>query len=98
MTTKEPEYIKFKLLSIDAWRDECGWYWNNCFTLEEDIFIVKTEITPRKIAAMLRKWNYLSEYSKGQIRVDMHPEYCELFIEICDKGTGKPLLALSTIH
>ena len=93
------EHVKFKLLSIDAWREpEGGWTWNNCFTLEDGIYILESELTPRKIARMLRQWGYLSEYSKGRIYVDMGREYMEWFIEIQNKATGEPVFALSTIH
>ena len=93
------EHVKFKLLSIDAWREsEGGWSWNNYFLVEDGIYILESELTPRKIARMLRKWGYLSEYSKGRIHVDMCPEYSDWFIEIQDKDTGEPVFALSTIH
>lgn len=99
MKPQTENYIKFSLLSIDAWRDEGGWYWNNVHYLEREIYILESELTPRKIARMLRdKFGVLSEHSKGRIRIDMHPEYMDWFIEICAKGTGEPIFALSTIH
>ena len=38
----------------------------------------------------LREWGYLTDYSKGRVRVQDD----DSVIEIQDKGTGKPLLAL----
>jgi len=90
--------VRLKLLSIDAWRDECGWTWNNAFIIEDGIYMDEDLITPRKIARRLREWGYLSDYSRGRIRVDMHPEYDAWFIEILDKSTREPIFALSTIH
>lgn len=91
--------IKFKLLSIDAWKGYEGyWQWNNAYTIEDDIYIEETEITPRKLCRLLRNMGVLSDQSKGLVRVDMHPEYCDYFIEFCDKRTGEPVFSLSTIH
>ena len=92
--------IKFKLLSIDAWREpEGGWTWNDAFTLEDGIFLDESRLTPRKIAAFLRRSGFLNEHSAGRIRVDMHPELCDGYlIEILAKATGEPVFALSTIH
>ena len=96
----ETPYVNFTLLSIDAWRDtENGWYWNDCFRIESGIFFQESEITPRKVARFLRKAGYLSDWSKGRIRVDMHKEMIDgWLIEILDKSTDEPIFALSTIH
>ena len=93
------DYIKFNLLSVDAIKEPEGyWAWDNAYFIERDICIQESEITPRKIAKMLRKWGYLTEQSKGKIKVDMHPETMSWFIEILDASNDKPILALSTIH
>ena len=95
------DQIQFKLLQIDAWRDpEGGWYWNNCYTLADDIFIDEDALTPRRILRYLRTAGFLSDYSKGRIAIDGLPSpyidgYC---IEVLDKSTREPLFALSTIH
>ena len=89
------EYEKFNLIGIDAWRDDCGWTWNNHFILEHDICFGINSLTPRKILAALRKWGYLSEYSKGKVRIDNSINEC-LVIE--NRNTGEPVLALSQLH
>ena len=89
------ELVKFDLLSVDAWRDcDGGWNWNNWHTIERDIFIAESEISPRKIFAMLRKWNYLTPASKGKMAMqdDGHN------IVIAMKSTGEPVLALEYGH
>lgn len=88
------DYIKFDLLSIDAWRYDYGWTWNNAYYIERDIVIAETELTPRKLCRYLRNIGVLSDQSKGLVRVDMHPESMSYQIEFCDKRTGEPVFAL----
>jgi hypothetical protein len=83
-------YLKCELLSIDAWRDDMGWTWNAWYSLEKDIYIAETETTPRKVFAMLRKWGFLSNESKGRVQLD--DDGYNLVIE--DRNTGEPILAL----
>ena len=85
-----------KLLSIDAWRDEGGWYWNNSFTLATGVYLDNP--TPRRVCRWLRENGYLTEQSKGRVRVDMGHSYMDTMIEILDKSTNEPLLAFSAIH
>ena len=90
------EYEKFNLVSIDAWKDpDTGWYWNNFFMVERDIYFSLDNITPRKIAKFLRKMGALTDHSKGRIIVDMSCDEC---IEIQDKNTREPLFALTQLH
>lgn len=87
-------YAKLELVSIDAWREyEGGWTWNNAFRVESDIWLHESRLTSRKILAFLRRAGYLTEYSKGRVRVEEIPTF-EPFFEIQDKNTGEPLFAL----
>lgn len=87
---KNEIYTKFRLLSIDAWRDDVGWSWNNWYSLEQDIFILESELTARKILSMLRKWNYLNDNSKGKLAIDDDGYN----INIINKDTFEPIFAL----
>ena len=83
--------LKLRLLSIDAWREfEGGWTWNQWYSLEEDIYMEETELTPRKIFKALRKWDYLSNESKGRVSLDDDGYN----IVIQDKNTYEPIFAL----
>jgi hypothetical protein len=84
-------YHVMELRSIDAWREhEGGWTWNASYQLESGIVFGDNVLTPRKILRALREWDFLSPYSKGLLRVvEEWP-----LIEIQEKNTGKPLLAL----
>ena len=84
-------YTRFNLLSIDAWR-ECGggWTWNQWYTLENDIVMAESELTPRKVFRALRKWGFLSEESRGRVAI----EDDGYNIVIMAKGTQEPILAL----
>ena len=92
------ESTKFRLVSIDAWRNECGgWDWNNSYKVADDIEL-PDEITARKLLRFVRDSGWLNDHSKGRVSIDWHNEMFEPLIEICDKNTGEPLLALTTIH
>ncbi len=79
----------YRLLSIDAWRDGPCWQWNNWFNLEEDIY-VHPDATPRTIFKTLRDSGYLSDYSKGRVRLE--DDGYNLVIE--NRNTGEPIFAL----
>ena len=84
-------YFRFELRAIDAWGDPEGhWVWNNSYVLADDLVFHETELTPRKILKALRNWGYLSQGSKGRVRVVDEGE----LIEIQEKSTGEPILAL----
>jgi len=90
---------KPKILSIDAWRDsDNSWYWNNYFPIAE-LTHFDPDISSQKIAKTLRELGILSEHSKGKIRIEKDFNYMEGYvIEIQDRSTREPLIAISTIH
>jgi hypothetical protein len=92
------DFYKVKILSIDAWRDEDGWYWNNLFTLEEDVIIGIDAFTPRKILKALREWDYLTDQSKGKLEVDIDHSVEDGLAVIINHNTKEPIMALSGIH
>ena len=81
----------YTLLSIDAWHDsEGGWTWNNMFNIENDIYInEETANSPRALLSFMRRNNWLTENSKGKLRV----EDTGYDIEIQKRGTYEPILA-----
>jgi hypothetical protein len=81
----------FEIRGIDAWKDDCGWYWNDSWLIESDVVFGKDALTPRKIAKALREWGYLSEASKGRIRLESTDGESW---EVLNKDTGEPVLAL----
>ena len=92
----EQEYAQFNVISVDAWREpEGGWTWNDSTQVEAGVVFRLDRLTPRIIARKLRDWGYLNDYSKGRVFVDMSCDEC---IEIQDKGTGRPIYALSQLH
>ena len=82
---------QYRLISIGARRDCYGlWTWNDirccgCISLDDD------RISPRYVFKLLRDMGYLSEYSKGKVRME---EYGECDIEIQNRKTLEPLFAL----
>ncbi len=88
------ESTKYRLVSIDAWRDcDGGWTWNNWFTVEDGVYL-GNDITARRLLKFMRQSGWLTDESKGRVRVDWEWD----IIEIQDKNTGEPLLAFTTIH
>ena len=81
--------MMYKLVSIDAWRDDFGWSWNDVWKVEDKIYI-EDDTTTRQLLKFMRRNNWLTDYSKGRVRVDW--DNFEL-IEIQDRNTGRPLLA-----
>ena len=92
------EVTKYRLVSIDAWRDfDGGWTWNQWYNVEDGVYL-GNDITARRLLKFMRQSGWLTHASKGRVRIDWHNEMCEPFIEILDKNTGEPLLAFTTLH
>lgn len=83
---------RISVLSIDAWRYERDWTWNQWFKVgsisQSDYEALNG--SPRKIFAWLRDEGYLSEGSKG--KVALNDDCYNLVIE--DRKTHEPLFAL----
>lgn len=96
------DFYNCKLISIDAWRDDCGWYWNDCHKMESGIIIAqdsKILTSPRAFLRYMRDtMECLSEYSKGRVGVEFNNDIDGVFIVVNNKNTGEPLFALSSIH
>ncbi len=83
--------MKVKLLSVEGWRGCDGlWFWNQWYTVDSALDISEAGTTPRKLFKYLREGGYLSERSKGKLR--LHDDGYNLVIEC--RGTGEPLFAL----
>lgn len=90
MTKKDERYFKYEIRSVEAWRDDDGWVWNNSFVVEEEVYFAESALTKRKILRWFRDNGYLTESSKGRVTVE---DYGDI-IEICARGTGEPLFAM----
>jgi hypothetical protein len=82
----------WKVTSIEAWREpEGGWTWNSSYkagTVE-----IPADASNVEILKAMRDAGYLSEKSKGKVRVE-HMPYADTMIEIQEKSTGEPLFAI----
>lgn len=90
MSEKEA-YYKADLVSIDAWKEDGGWTWNASYTVERDIIMADSAITARKVVKMLRKRDFLTQASKGKVRVEMG---LWPLVEVQLKSNRMPLYAL----
>ena len=80
-----------ELRITDALKDSrYGWVWNESYVLADGLVFYETELTPRKILRKLRKLGYLTQASKGRVRVESYGE----LIEIQEKNTGRPIFAV----
>lgn len=78
-----------KILSIDAWRNEGGWDWNNWHKVG-DIPLAACDWTPRKLLKWFRDNNYLNPASAGKCAV----EDDQYNIVIVHRHTRRPLFAI----
>ena len=76
------------ILSIDAWRDDCGWQWNS-WSKVGSVPLAICDMKPRALLKYLRQ-EYLTEGSKGTVAI----EDDGYNVVIMDKGTSRPLLAI----
>ena len=85
-----------KVLSIEAWRDESGWTWNNLQTIMElDSF--NFDMTNRAVLKWLREQDILTDQSKGRVHIS-RIEGDRTIIEVQDHNTCEPLIAISDAH
>ena len=88
------ELFKYRLLSVDAWREGDGWTWNQTFATGIELEFTHWPTT-REVLAKLREVEYFTSYSKGNLRVE---EYGEGSFEVMWRGTGEPLCALERLE
>lgn len=82
--------MKARILSIDAWRHDGSWSWNNWFQHYTEIEI-PDDITNRQLLHMARdEWGILSDESKGRVTV----EDDGYNLVILDRKTLEPLYAI----
>ena len=81
----------YRILSIDAWREEFGWNWNNWFNVGE---ITKQEFNSLKTNRATLKWfrdaGFLSDVSKGRVKIESDGYN----VVVCAKSNGRPLFAI----
>lgn len=81
---------KFRLLSIDAWRNESGWDWNNWYTVGEiDTAAVNID-SNRALLKYMRDEGYLTEASKGRVYIDDD----QYNLVVCERANHRPLFAI----
>ena len=80
------------ILSIDAWRYDGGWTWNQWYRVGTiDTSTLATLKTPRQILRYMREQGYLSSQSSGRVAV-ADDQYN---LVIVNKGTLEPLFAIA---
>jgi hypothetical protein len=78
---------KYRVLSIDAWRDADGWVWSDWRKIGE---VSEVPTSVRKVLKMLRAEGFLTEASKGAVCV----EDDQYNIVVFDRSNGRPLIAI----
>lgn len=80
--------MMYQLRSIDAWRYDGNWEWNNSFLIEENIYLAD-DTTPRELFKFMRRNGWLTDYSKGRVLMSDNGD----IIEIQDRNNYQPLFA-----
>jgi len=80
--------MMYQLRSIDAWRNDGNWEWNNSFLIEENIYLAD-DTTPRELFKFMRRNGWLTDYSKGRVLMSDNGD----IIEIQDRNNYQPLFA-----
>lgn len=91
------------LIQVDAWKECDGWQWNNIFKLESGIMISEDSDILKSSRKLLKYFRdnlgVLSVYSKGRVSIDWNNDIIDgVLLTVCNKNTGEPLFALSSIH
>lgn len=82
--------MKFKILSIDAWREGCDWSWNQWYNVGEiDTDIVNID-NKRALLKFMRDEGYLSDASKGRVYIDDD----QYNLVVCERANPRPLFAI----
>jgi hypothetical protein len=78
-----------RILSIDAWRDAGGWYWNAWYKVGE-CPLSTCDLKPRALLRYMRDAEFLGDGSKGRVSIEDDGHN----VVILAKGTREPLFAL----
>lgn len=84
----EPK-AEIRVLSIDAWRYDGGWTWNQWYEIGH-VPREALDMSTRKLLRFLRAEGLLGAGSVGRVRV----EDDQYNLTVCAIGTGEPLIAL----
>ena len=79
----------YRLLSIDAWRYDNSWTWNDWYAIG-NVPMDLIDKTPRQIFKYLRDAGYLSAQSTGRVALQDD----DYNIVIVARGTREPLFAI----
>lgn len=77
------------VLSIDAWRDDGGWYWNNQHKIGE-LDASAADLSDRRLLRLMRKEGFLGVHSAGKVYIERDDAY----ITVCARSNREPLYAI----
>ena len=89
MSDTETKPTTCKVLSIDAWRYDEGWNWNQWWDVGE-VPVEFLDWSTRKQLAYFRKHGYLSAKSAGKVAI----EDDQYNLVIVEKGNRRPVFAV----
>lgn len=77
------------VLSIDAWRYDEGWTWNDMHKIGT-LDASAADLSTRRLLRLLRNKGILGLQSTGKVYVDRDEDY----ITVCARSNGEPLYAI----
>jgi len=91
------DVYRVEIRSIEAWKDDGGWYTNNSYVVCRDFcenLYVNPDITNREVLALLRNLDLTTDFSKGKLCVTVQWP----FIDILLKNNLEPIFQIEFIE
>ena len=90
------EYYTSVLLSVEAHRDSTGeWQKFSLTQVASKLILAESHLTPRKVTMLVRELGYITDSSKGLIKViELERNENYVAFKLTDKGSKRPMYTL----
>ena len=90
------EYYTGELLKVEAHRDNGGdWLEFSQTQIANKLILAESHLTPRKVTMLVRELGYITDSSKGLIKViELERNENYVAFKLTDKGSKRPMYTL----
>ena len=90
------EYYTGVLLTVEAHRDDSGeWQEFSQTQIADRLVLAASHLTPRKVTMLVRELGYITDSSKGLIKVvELERNENYVAFKLTDKGSKRPMYTL----